>query len=78
MNQQNFNFMKNNAINNQQNANGPMSNQMGMQGGFPSSCDINNSEGNPMWNQGNQQVNMDPLGGSNGPGKLNNVFFFLW
>jgi B-cell CLL/lymphoma 9 protein len=68
MNQQNFNFMKNNAINNQQNANGPMSNQMGMQGGFPSSCDINNSEGNPMWNQGNQQVNMDPLGGSNGPG----------
>lgn len=69
MNQQNFNFMKNNAVNNQQPGNGPINNQIGMQSGFPSSCDMNNPEGNMMYmNQGNQQqMNMDPLG-NNGPG----------
>lgn len=63
MNQQNFNFMKNNLMNNQQPGNGPSNNQIGMQGSFPPSCDMNNPEGNMMWNQANQQpLNMDPLG----------------
>jgi B-cell CLL/lymphoma 9 protein len=68
INQQNFNFMKNNPMNNQQPGNGPINNQIGMQGGFPQSCDMNNPEGNMMWNQGNQhQMSMDPLA-NNGPG----------
>lgn len=70
MNQQNFNFMKSNQMNPQQQqqqpGNGPMSNQMGMQGGFPPSCDMNNPEGNMMWQGNQQQMNMDPLG-NNGP-----------
>ena len=69
MNQQNFNF-KNNPMNAQQGGGGgggPMNNQMGMQGGFPPSCDMNNPDGNMMWGPGNQQqMNMDPLG-NNGP-----------
>lgn len=65
--QQNFNFMKNNPMNPQQSRSGPMNNQMGMQGGFPPSCDMNNPDGNMMWGHGNQQqMNMDPLG-NNGP-----------
>jgi hypothetical protein len=66
INQPNFNFMKNNPMNSPQPGSGPMNNQMGMQGGFPPSCDMNNPEGNMMWGQGNQQMNMDPLG-PNGP-----------
>lgn len=64
MNQQNFNFMKNNPMNAQQ---GRMNNQM-MQGGFPPSCDMNSPDGNMMWGPpGSQQhMNMDPLG-NNGP-----------
>lgn len=65
-NQQNFNFMKNNNPNAQQPGNGPMNNQMEMQGGFPSSCDMNNPDGNMMWQGNQQQMNMDPLG-NNGP-----------
>lgn len=71
MNQQNFNFMKNNQMNpqqlqQQQPGNGPMNNQMGMQG-FPSSCDMNNPDGNMMmWPGNQQQMNIDPLG-NNGP-----------
>lgn len=66
MNQQNFNFMKNNPMNAQQPGNGPMNNQMGIQG-FPPSCDMNSPDGNMLWGQGNQQqMNMDPLG-NNGP-----------
>ncbi|XP_070495956.1 protein BCL9 homolog isoform X3 [Chironomus tepperi] len=72
MDQQNFNFIKNNAMNPQQGpGNGPM-NQMRMHpgggnAGFQSSCDMNNPDGNNMgmWGSGNQQMNMDPLG--NGP-----------
>lgn len=72
MNQQNFNFMKNNPMNPQQQqqqqpGGGPMNNQIGMHpsGGFPSSCDMNNDS--MIWGgPGNQnQMNMDPLG--NGP-----------
>lgn len=72
LNQQNFNFMKNNPMNAQQpGGGGPMNNQMGMPGGFPQSCDMNNPEGNMMWqgNQQQQQMNMDPLG-NNGPSSL--------
>lgn len=54
-------------MNAQQARSGPMNNQMGMQGGFPPSCDMNNPEGNMMWGHGNQQqLSMDPLG-NNGP-----------
>lgn len=74
MNQQNFNFIKNNPMNPQVGGGGgcgPMnnSNQMILSQGsagnnFQSSCDMNNPDGN-MWGPGNQQMNMDPLG--NGP-----------
>lgn len=71
MNQQNFSFMKNNRMNPQQQhppVNGPMNNQLGMQG-FPPSCDMNNPDGNMMWQGNQQQMNMDPLG-NNVPSSL--------
>lgn len=65
MNQQNFNFIKSNPMNPQQQGNGPINNQMGMQGPpFPPSCDMNSPDGHMMWGQGNQHLNMDPLGNS--------------
>lgn len=64
MNQQNFNFMKNNPMSAQQQGSGPMNNQMGMQGGFPPSCDMNSPDG-MIWGH-QQHMNMDPLG-NNGP-----------
>lgn len=73
--QQNFNFMnKNNPQQQnqqqqqqqQQQGGGPVNNQMGMQQGFPGSCDMNMNP-NDMWG-GNQQINLDPLG--NGPSSI--------
>lgn len=81
MNQQNpnFNFMnKQNPMNpqhqqqqppqmqqQQQQQGGPVNNQMGMQQGFPGSCDMNVGPGDMWGGPGNQ---MDPLG--NGPSSI--------